>query len=136
MKKKQRIPRYVITVSAAFLIGICIGAGFLALGNHTRDYSAFLCVGCDASAYEQESRTGYLTIVYNKNETTVKVSDPKLQERLSQEDINKIIGVNLTFTLPAKIIKEHHLKAEDINPFEYLYHSAFEEYFVLEDVFF
>ena len=120
----------------ALLTGICLGAAILHFTGSARDYTAFISMGCDASAYRQEEETGYLTIVYREKEINVKVDDSDLQHRLSEENPQNIIGVNLLFTLPGKLVREKHLPVEDLDFFTYLYNNNCDEYLVLQDVFY
>lgn len=130
---KKTVVFYSIT---ALLAGICLGAAILYLIAGNRDYNAFISIGCEASAYTQEDEIGYLTIVYREKEITVKVQDPDLQNRLSDENPQNIIGVNLMLTLPGRLVREKHLPVENLDFFTYLYHNNCDEYLVLQDVFF
>lgn len=130
---KKTIVFYSIT---ALLAGICLGAAILYLIAGAKDYDAFISIGCEASAYKQEDEIGYLTIVYREKEITVKVQDPDLQNRLSDENPQNIIGVNLMLTLPGKLVREKHLPVENLDFFTYLYDNKCDEYLVLQDVFF
>lgn len=66
--------------------------------NH-KNYSVFAAIGCYASTYEQESGTGYLTIIYggteHKRAIKIKVSDVALQNTLSEAELENVIGINL-----------------------------------------
>lgn len=58
------------------------------------------------------------------------------RQRLSEENPRNIIGVNLLFTLPGKLVREKHLPVEDLDFFTYLYNNNCDEYLVLQDVFY
>lgn len=114
--------------------------GALFLVNNSKEYSAFITIGCDARMYEQKSGVGYLTIDYdtykNKREIIVKVEDVNLQDSLSKTKLSNVIGVHLELTIPYKTLNNHHIDVNKFNPFEYLTEDTFDEYLVLLDVFY
>ena len=55
---------------------------------------------------------------------------------MSQKGVADIIGANIMLTIPAKVISERHINIQNINPFMLLYDDTYEEYLVLQDVFY
>lgn len=71
-----------------------------------------------------------------EKELTLKVDNEDLKKRLSQKGVADIIGANIMLTIPAKVISERHINIQNINPFMLLYDDTYEEYLVLQDVFY
>ena len=128
--------RKTIYILMTLMISICFIWGIISLFNKNKDYSTLIGIGCEASSYKQEEGIGYLTIIYNKRNISIKVDDINLKNNLSTEELSNVIGVNLKLTIPWKIIKEYHININNINPFEYLYNNIFDEYLVLQNVFY
>ena len=126
-----------IALCAALLAVVC--AVLFAVGRSPADYTAFSVTGCEASAYEEENGTGYLTFTRfpGAAENRVKVEDPGIMAQLSAAELNTVIGVNLDFVLPGKMIAEKHMSTERLNPLDLMDVSdEYEDYFTVTDVFF
>lgn len=136
IKNLHTYKRKTIYILITLIISICFIWGIISLFNRNKDYSILIAIGCDASSYKQEEGIGYLTIIYNKRNINIKVEDINLKNSLSKEELNNVIGVNLKLTIPWEIIKEYHINIDNINPFEYLYNNIFDEYLVLQNVFY
>lgn len=103
---------------------------------NNRFYSNLISVGCSAVKYEQGAEKGYLTLDYNENQILVDVTDEKLQNTLSERNLEDVIGANLEVKIPVKILKEYHADLKQINAFEYLAGHIFDGYLTLSDVFY
>ena len=124
----------LVLVPLAFLLGMLLMAAAAKAGE--KEYSVLTAIGCGAVAYEQKEEAGYLTLDWNGKELTVRVEDKNLQDRLSEEALESVAGVNLELSIPKKVLKERHVDPEQGNLFTYLYSGTYDGYLVLQDVFF
>lgn len=130
----------MVYLSGVSIIATLFIAGILFSVYNNRNYSAFVAIGCNASRYEQESGIGYLTVTYgntgHERDIRIRVNDAALQNTLSETELENVIGVNLEFMVPFKILREQHIAVESFNLFEHLKNDTFDNYFVLLDVFY
>lgn len=124
----------LVLVPLAFLLGMLLMVATTKAGE--KDYSALIAIGCGAVSYEQKEEAGYLTLDWNGKELTARVEDKNLQDRLSEEALESLTGVNLELSIPKKVLKERHVDPGQGNLFTYLYSGTFDGYLVLQDVFF
>lgn len=126
-----------LCIIAAIVILVCV----LLHINKNKDYTSFIAIGASGVSYE-DGDFGSLTIktdpidTAKEKELTLKVDNEDLKKRLSQKGVADIIGANIMLTIPAKVISERHINIQNINPFTLLYDDTYEEYLVLQDVFY
>lgn len=130
MNKKSGI--IVLCVVSGIILGI------LLYQNANKAFSSFIVMGCTAIEYVQEDDAGYLTIVQNRENAgkiVVPVKDSALQQKVAEHKLDEVIGVNLLLEIPANIARKHKLE-QRTNPFDLLESGGYEEYLILQDIFY
>ncbi len=129
MRNKKTVK---VCICAIILILVVIaGAVIIKLFQADNEgIQSFIALACEVQSCTEQNGELYLTIIAENNgdsvEKTIRVSDDMKEELLSVDDMKKIIGVNISFTLSAETMKEDHIDTDNLNPFWYLMFS--EEY--------
>lgn len=132
MKKK-------FIVFFAFLAALLVTVGCLMQYKRThQSIKSFTAVMCTAQDFSVSGEGAYLEIRFDDKKHTVKkiaVKDENIIKKISESNINAIIGVNIISDIPKNILKEKHIDADRINALQLLVdYSEFDAFFEIADV--
>ena len=101
-------------------------------------FSASIAIGCDGQKYEKKLDEAYLTFEFSDKKIvkTIAISENK-QEKISQENVKNIIGVQVIMNVPQKEIESYHLDTKDSNLAWLIFEEGmFDNYCEVVDVYF
>lgn len=117
---------------------VCVCAAALFLRPAAKPYAASMVLACDALGFERADGDARVTLragaTPDAREIRIRVEDANLQYQLDEIELSRVIGAELLFTLPADVLKDRHMDASRINPFDLLADASFDSYWTLLNI--
>lgn len=136
MEKEKRKYKKILVLS---ILSVFICSAILYVIYIKDDvYSASVAVSCTGKDYEVKAEGAYLTLELEWNDRkiikTLAVSE-NVKEKLSQKNMNDMIGIQMIMNVPKKEMKAYHLDTEDPNIIWFLLEEGmFDHYCEIADV--
>ncbi len=129
--KRKKIIFFILACIIVFSMG-----GLFYLYNKLNSYYEFGVCFADAVKYEEIDEIGYLTILFTidtdtQREMVLQVTDEQLKSKLENEPLENIIGISYILDIPAKKLRENHIKRKEIKSSEILKDNTFDSFLLL-----
>lgn len=126
-------------ILAVLILTVFVCAAVLYVIDKKNDvYSASVAISCTGKDYEVKEEEAYLTLELEWNDRkiirTLAVSE-NVKEKISQKNVNDMIGVQILMNVPGEEMKAYHLDTEDpYLPWYLLEEGMFDQYCEIADV--
>ena len=134
MKKKTII---LFAILLVILVGI---ACFMQYRYTHQSLKSFTATGCTAEGIIVKDSVSYLEVQFDDEKHTAKkiaVKDEEILKKISESNLQEIIGVNIASDIPKNILEDDHLVSNinNFNPLQLLTETdKYDEFFEIADV--
>ena len=129
----KKILAALMALAVALILVFC----FSKIHNGNKTINSFSAVMCSARDFYTSEDDSYLEVVFDDDRNTVKkisVKDEAVIEKISNSDLNDIIGVNIVSSVPEKILGEKHFRTDTNALYLLIECEEFDDYFEVADV--
>lgn len=129
----KKILAALMALAVALILVFC----FSKIHNGNKTINSFSAVMCSARDFYTSEDGSYLEVVFDDDKNTVKkisVKDEAIIEKISNSDLNDIIGVNIVSSVPEKILGEKHFRTDTNALYLLIECEEFDDYFEIADV--
>ena len=129
----KKILAALMALAVALILVFC----FSKIHNGNKTINSFSAVMCSARDFYTSEDGSYLEVVFDDDRNTVKkisVKDEVVIEKISNSDLNDIIGVNIVSSVPEKILGEKHFRTDTNALYLLIECEEFDDYFEIADV--
>ena len=134
MKKKTII---LFAILLVILVGI---ACFMQYRYTHQSIKSFTATGCAVEGIVVKDSVSYLEVQFDDEKHTAKkiaVKDEEILKKISESNLQEIIGVNIASDIPKKVLEDDHLVSDfnNFNPLQLLTETdKYDEFFEIADV--
>ena len=127
----------ILAALMALAVALALVFCFLKIHNGNKTINSFSAVMCSARDFYTSEVGSYREVAFDDDRNTatkISVKDEAVIEKISNSDLNDIIGVNIVSSVPEKILGEKHFRTDTNALYLLIECEEFDDYFEIADV--